>query len=211
MGRVDKIKFWVFIFLRLSIIAAGTVALFDKNWTYLGIAVLSLLVMFLPAIIEKRFHVDIPDELEIVLILFMYASIFLGEAHRFYDKFWWWDKMLHSLSGLILGNIGVLIVTYLNRSSRVKMSLSPVFVALFSFFFAVAMGTVWEIYEFAVDKATGSFMQRGSLDDTMIDLILDTIGASIFAILGYFHQKGKINIISKCITKLESSKQGEKI
>jgi uncharacterized membrane protein YjdF len=194
MKKIDKIKLWIFVILRLSIIIAGLLSFFEKNWTCLGLSILTLIVMLLPSIFERRFNLEIPSEFEIALILFIYAAMFLGEQQQFYDKFWWWDKMLHSISGLILGNIGFLIVNYLNRSNKMNIKLSPVFVAIFSFCFAVTMGAIWEIYEYTMDKLFGFFMQRGSLDDTMTDLILDTAGALLFAILGYFHQKGEKNL-----------------
>ncbi|MGE4284794.1 MAG: hypothetical protein AB7G87_13955 [Clostridia bacterium] len=203
MKKHDRTKIWVFIVIRFSVIIAGAIAIIDRNWTYLGMSILTLIVMLLPSIIEKQFRLDIPDEFEIVLILFVFAAVFLGELHQFYDKFWWWDKVLHSFSGLILGNIGYLIVSYLNSSTKMNITLSPIFVAVFSFCFAIAMGAVWEIFEYSMDKLFGLFMQRGSLDDTMIDLILDTMGALIFSILGYFQKKGKINIISKYLVKFK--------
>ncbi|HBK67129.1 MAG TPA: hypothetical protein DDZ91_00670 [Firmicutes bacterium] len=203
MRRIDKTKLLIFILMRLSIIIAGLIAIFEKNWTALGMSILILIAMLIPSIMEKRFNLDIPSEFEIILIFFIYASLFLGEMHQFYDKFWWWDKMLHSLSGLILGNIGFLIVSYLNNCSKMNIRLSPIYVAIFSFCFAVAMGAIWEIYEYSMDKCFGFFMQRGSLDDTMTDLILDTMGALVFAVLGYFHQKGRINIISKYLVRFD--------
>ena len=192
MKRIDKIKLIIIIIIYLSMVSTGLIAFADKNWMYLGISILTLIVMLLPAIIEKRFSVDIPGGFEIILILFVYSGVYLGELRHFYDKFWWWDKMLHSFSGLILGNIGFLIVGYLTNSSKINIKRSPIFVAFFSFCFAVAMGAIWEIYEYSMDKSLGLFMQRGSLDDTMIDIILDTVGALIFAILGYFKHKDKL-------------------
>jgi len=131
-------------------------------------------------------------------------SLFLGEMHQFYDRFWWWDTMLHSFSGLILGNIGYGLVSYLNGSSHTKIELSPMFVALFSFCFTLSIGALWEIYEFSMDTFFGLNMQKTGLDDTMADLILDALGALLFSVLGYFHEIGKINIISKYVLKYDN-------
>jgi uncharacterized membrane protein YjdF len=201
--KVDKIKLGIFLIICLSLVIAGAISIHDKNWTSLGMSILTIGVILLPSIFEKQFKLDIPSEFEIVLIVFVYAAIFLGEQGQFYDRFWWWDKLLHSFSGLILGNIGFLIVRYLNSSSKMNIKLSPIFVAVFSFCFAVSMGAIWEIYEFSMDKIFGFYMQRGSLEDTMTDLILDTAGALVFATLGYYQQKGKINIISKYLVKFK--------
>lgn len=207
MKIIDKPKLWIFIVIRLTILIAAIVAIFERNWSSLAMSVITLLVMIIPSIIERRFQLDIPDEFEIVLIVFIYAALFLGEMNQFYFRFWWWDNMLHSFSGLIFGNIGFLVVSYLNSSSKMNIQLSPIFVAIFSFCFAVSIGAIWEIYEFTMDKLFGFIMQRNSLDDTMMDIILDTVGALIFAILGYYQQKGKINIISRYLIRFKKEKE----
>lgn len=199
--KIERRKLWIFIITRLTVIIAGLVAIFEQNWTYVAMSVLTLVVMMLPSIVEKSLNVELPSEFEIVLILFIYGALFLGEMRQFYERFWWWDKMLHGFSGLILGNAGFLIVSFLNRSTKTTVQLSAVFVSFFSFCFAVAMGAVWEIYEYFMDQVFGFNMQRGSLDDTMTDLILDTVGAALFAVLGYFRQIGKINFIGNYLIK----------
>lgn len=198
-----NLRLWIFLITRLTVVIAGIIAIFEKNWTAFGMAILTLIAMVMPSVVERKFNLEIPSEFEIILVLFIYGSLFLGEQRMFYDRFWWWDKLLHGFSGLILGNIGFLIVHYLNSGSKTNLQLNPVFVALFTFCFAVAMGALWEIYEYSMDKLFGFFMQRGSLDDTMTDLILDALGAFVFAVLGYFYQKGRFNLIDKYIIKFE--------
>lgn len=210
MRNIDRTKAIVFITIRLSIVIAGAIAILNNNLTYLSMSVLTLLVMLLPSIVEKKLKLEFPSEFEIVVIFFIYAAIFLGELNLFYEKFWWWDTMLHSFSGLILGNIGYALVSYLNGNSNVNIKLSPAFVVIFSFCFALSIGALWEIYEFSMDSLFGLNMQRTGLDDTMKDLILDTIGALVFSVLGYYHQIGKINLISKYIIKPSNSNIVEK-
>jgi len=201
MKKIDRTKAIVFISVRLSVIIAGVIAVLNRNWMYLGMSVLTLLIMLLPSIAEKKLKLDFPSEFDIIVILFIYAALFLGELYQFYERFWWWDTMLHSFSGLILGNIGYALVSYLNGNNNLNINLSPVFVALFSFCFALSIGALWEIYEFSMDSFFGLNMQRTGLDDTMKDLILDTLGALSFGVLGYYHQHGRINLISKYIVK----------
>ena len=67
----------------------------------------------------------------------------------------------------------------------------PAFVALFAFFFAVAVGAVWEVFEFGMDRFFGTDMQPATaydpsgLTDTIDDLIVDTIGAAIVSLAGW--------------------------
>ncbi len=90
-----------------------------------------------------------------------------------------------------------MFISILNKSENVVFRLSPKFVALFAFCFAVAVGGLWEIYEFLVDELMGQNMQKfilpdgtilighQALSDTMGDLIIDAIGALIASIIGY--------------------------
>ena len=71
----------------------------------------------------------------------------------------------------------------------------PGFVALFAFTFAVSVGALWEIVEFAADQLFGMQMQKPMLDDpsgltdTMWDLIVDTLGAAVTSAFGWWHMK----------------------
>ena len=99
MKQIDKTKLGIFIIIRASVMIAGSIALFNRNWEYVGMAVLTLIVMLLPSIIEKRFKLEIPDGFEIILILFIYAAIFWEACTNSILGFGGGIKMLHSLSG----------------------------------------------------------------------------------------------------------------
>jgi len=105
--------------------------------------------------------------------------------------YWWWDVVLHTGSSLLLGIIGFLLVYVLNEKDDINLDLTAGFMGLFAFVFAVALGALWEIFEFTMDTLFGMNMQKTMFDDTsgltdtMWDLIVDTIGAAIISILGY--------------------------
>lgn len=136
-----------------------------------------------------------PPEFEVLTILFIFASLFLGEIGGYYERFWWWDVMLHTASGLLLGILGFLLVYVLNSQPNVRLHMSPSFVALFAFMFAVAVGAIWEIFEFTMDSLFGTNMQKpmlgdaSGLTDTMFDLIVDALGALVIAVIGYAYMK----------------------
>jgi hypothetical protein len=138
-----------------------------------------------------RMPVEIPSEIQIVAVLFVFATLFLGEVRGYYERFWWWDAVLHTTSGLLLGMLGFMCVYILNEDRNVDLHMRPSFVALFAFFFAVGLGAIWEIFEFAMDRWFGTNMQPATpgdpsgLTDTIHDLIVDTAGAAIVAIGGW--------------------------
>lgn len=156
-----------------------------------------LIVMFLPAIIHRRWAITVPSAMQIAYFVFLYAAIYLGEVRSFYYRFPLWDSILHFLSGVMLGTLGFFLVQLLNDSERRRVSLSPAFVAFFAFCFAVTCGAVWEIYEFTIDSLFGTNMQKvvtdtgevmvghAALVDTMTDLILDTTAALVVSVAGY--------------------------
>ena len=148
-----------------------------------------------PAIFGHRLPVRIPAEYELLTILFVFGALFLGEFRSYYERFWWWDIALHASSGLLLGILGFLLVYVMNESKRIHLQMRAGFVALFAFVFAVAVGTFWEIFEFAIDQVFGTTMQKpmrgdpSGLTDTMWDLIVDALGALVISTFGWWHMK----------------------
>lgn len=170
---------------------------------------LGMTLILLPSLIERRLQVDVPDFMEIVFFVFLYASIYLGEIRSFYYRVPNWDLILHTFSGLMLGALGFSVVNILNRNNRISLRLSPVFVSLFAFCFALSMGVLWEIFEFSADGLMGLNMQKFALEngtllvgrlavkDTMGDLIVDACGALVISLAGFVSLKYKKGWIEK--------------
>ena len=173
---------------------------------------LGIVVIHLPAIISRRFKFEIPAVLYFIYIIFLYCAIFLGEVRHFYYVIPFWDDILHCMSSVMTGLFGFMAVAILNHNTKVRMNLSPFFLALFAFCFSVAVGTVWEIYEFAADEFMGLNMQKFMLEngtvlighdaisDTMKDIVIDCIGAFFATVMGYFSIKNKKGWIHEYLT-----------
>jgi uncharacterized membrane protein YjdF len=198
MDLPDKTRFDLahqyLAFLLQLIVAIGIGLEMAKGvWGNAAIASGILLLTFLPAILARRLDVHIPPEFEVLTIAFVFAALFLGEIQDYYNRFWWWDIALHATSGLLLGVLGFLLVYVLNETPQVDLHMRPGFVAFFALCFAIAIGTLWEIYEFAMDQLFGLSMQTpmlgdpSGLTDTMFDLMVDTLGALIISLAGYFY------------------------
>ena len=164
---------------------------------------LGVVAIFLPSILERRLKFDIPSNMEILYVIFLYCAIFLGEVRNFYYQVPYWDTILHTFSGAMLGALGFSVVSLMNQNKKWHLNLSPAFVAFFAFCFAITLGVVWEIYEFTFDGLLGLNMQkfaledgtllqgRPALTDTMKDLIVDAIGGIIISIVGFISLKYK--------------------
>jgi hypothetical protein len=181
----------------LQTVMAGELGLliYRQQWLHAFLVAGIMAATLLPVALGKRLPVRIPSELQILAILFIFATLFLGEVRDYYERFWWWDLALHGTAGLLLGLFGFLIVYMLNENNHVDLHMRPSFVALFAFFFAVGLGALWEIFEFAMDQLFDTNMQKpmlgdpSGLTDTMWDLIVDTAGAAIVSLAGWRYLK----------------------
>ena len=189
MDKKSRIKVYLSFFMRATIVAALVIGAFLGQWLIVFISSLSLVGMFLPAIIERNFRIVLPAEIELAVLLFVYVALFLGNVRDYYEKFWWWDHIMHTAAGVVLGFFGFMILYELYVHNNIKMS--PLLLSFLAFTFALAMGALWEVFEFTADKMTGSNLQKSN-DDTMWDLIADSVGAVSVSIAGYFYvKKGK--------------------
>ena len=162
---------------------------------------LGTVVMMLPSILEKHFKIVVPTAIVILYFVFLYCAIYLGEMHDFYYIIPHWDTILHAFSGAMLGALGFILVDILNKDQHIRVSLSPFFVAVFAFCFALAVGSLWEIYEFTFDAVLGLNMQKHTteagvalvgvqaLSDTMKDIIVDALAALCVAIFGFMTER----------------------
>lgn len=160
--------------------------------------ILGVIVIHFPAFLERRFRFVVPSNLYYMYLIFLYCAIFLGEIRDFYYLVPGWDVILHTFSSLMSGSFGFMVVDILNRNEHTHMSLSPLFVSVFAFCFALSIGALWEIYEYSFDGLLGLNMQKyrladgtqlvghAALSDTMKDIVMDTIGALAASILGFF-------------------------
>ncbi len=200
LDRTDKMELILSYILQLVLLGTMVYWIYDQQWLN-AFAVFGILFLtFFPKMIRHKFQVHLPIEFDFIAIVFIFMAIFLGEVHGYYTRFWWWDIVLHSSSGFLLGIAGFILVYVLNEEKRMVQKMKPGFIALFGFAFAVALGAVWEIFEFSMDTIFGVQMQKSGLIDTMGDLIVDTLGAAAIAVLGYFFiRKGKLFIFDRLI------------
>jgi hypothetical protein len=174
---------------------------------------LGIFLLFLPSLAAKRFKVKLPSWMTVIYVIFIYCALYLGEVHSFYYRVPHWDTLLHLSSGALLGILGYTLVSFLNNSDKIPVALSPLFVAVFTFSFAMALAVLWEIYEFAFDSMLGLNMQKfalengtqlvgqAALQDTMKDLIAACIGATVFSVIGFFAVKKQSGWLGKLSLK----------
>ncbi len=191
MKKISTYKVPSYIYLMwLTLIVSSLVSLIQFDWPTLLISFVTLGLTAYAVHLYNTTEFTIPTIFITFAILFIYTTLFLGEVGDFYEKVWWWDTLLHAGSALGFGIIGVIILIFMFRQKRITAS--PFLISFFAFSFALAIGAIWEIFEFTMDKLFGFTMQKSGLMDTMSDLIIDTAGALIASVSGYLYLTKKL-------------------
>jgi hypothetical protein len=191
-NRVHK---WLGRAMLLLVVVEWVFLLLEARWLSMFLVTMIIAVLLAPTVFRRKLDVEIPVEFHFTAVIFIFASLYLGEVQSFYQRFWWWDIALHASAGLLMGILGFLLVYLLNESKRVELHMTPGFICLFAFSFAVTIGTLWEIFEFFMDQLLGVNMQKpmlgdlSGLTDTMWDMIVNAMGAFIISFMGWWYLK----------------------
>lgn len=178
--------------LVINALVMGTLALtalFFGRWPIAFVAVATFVLSLLPMMVANRFQIALPGPFLVATTVFIFASIFLGEAFDFYGMLWWWDLALHGSSSIGFGLLGFLFVFALFDGDH--YAAPPFALSFISFCVAVTIGSVWEIFEFVMDMTFGLSMQKSGLVDSMTDIILNVIGGAIAGLSGYLYLIGR--------------------
>ena len=166
--------------IRLIFIVSGVYLGFRMQFLLIGLMLGSLLLTFIPEIFTKVTGVRMTSTARLTYTVFIFGTQWLGTYLRLYDTLLWWDIMLHFVSGILLGYVGILLFICLDKAYWSSRRMPSKLLMVFSFLVAVSGAVFWEIMEFLSDTFLGSNTQLGSLQDTMEDMIFGTLGALIF-------------------------------
>ena len=171
--REHKSSFIVYVVLRLLVLVAMVLQVFNKNYENVFLCVLTLVLLMLPSFIQVNMKIELPTGLEIVIMVFVFAAEILGETHAYYIKYPQWDMALHTVNGFLMAAIGFSLVDILNKNQNVKFNLSPAFMAVVAFCFSMTIGVVWEFFEYGMDIFFGYDMQKDTIVNVIHSVALD--------------------------------------
>lgn len=164
-----------------------------------------------PFIIELIFRCRLSSFMLIFVYVFMFFAGFLGCSLNWYNIFGFYDVLIHGIFGYVGAAIGLFVVVKTKNYGGLN-----VFGAVLTvFIFSLACGAVWEIIEFIADNFMGAHGQgwpingvyvggpnegtivEGFIDvrDTMEDIIMNTVGAAVFAVHLLVHRLTKKDLL----------------
>ena len=168
----------VYILLRFLVILTMVAQFFNGNYESVFLCLLTLVLLLLPTIVERALMVDLPNTLEIIIMLFIFAAEILGEIRSFYTTFYGWDTILHTINGFLCAAIGFALVDLLNRNERFSLTLSPTYMAVVAFCFSMTIGVLWEFFECGMDQLFFLDMQKDAVVNTISTVMLNPTGGN---------------------------------
>lgn len=161
--KTNKVAFTVYVVLRLAVIFVMIRCAINKQYESLFISALCLILFLVPPFVEKNFKIELPTVLETLVFIFIFCAEIFGEIGDFYEKYAFWDSMLHTTTGFIFAGFGFCLIDIINRNSKIKFQMSPIYVALTAFCFSMTIGVLWEFFEFSADHLFLMDMQKDRL------------------------------------------------
>ena len=177
--KSHKKAFAIYVILRVFVILTLVLQLLHKNYENVFLCILTLFLFLLPSFFETKFKLDLPESLEIVILLFIFAAEILGEIQNFYGIFSNWDTILHTINGFLCAAIGFSLIDILNRYEKLHLNLSPLFVAIVGFTFSMTIGVLWEFFEYSADVYFKTDMQKDEIVTNISSVSLNEEGKNV--------------------------------
>ena len=144
--------------IKIAVIIELVIALLNFNLTTIFLSLFTLFLLFLTDYIKKK--LEIPYKLQLLIYLFIIGTEVLGEIHNLYNKVWYYDDIMHTLSSFIVASLSIYILNKITKDNNKKL------VVVFSFILPMAVAAIWEI-----DNVFNKDMQK----DTVVNNITSTL------------------------------------
>lgn len=164
----------------------------------LAIALAVIPILLGPYLIKKIFHYEMGEPLKFVYYLFTFCCVILGSVLNWYNlpQTKGFDKLTHFVSGFLTSMVALLVLKKAGIKNK-KMWFIVTYIILFS----VAIGGIWEFFEFFCDAITGGDTQHvldSGVDDTMGDMLVATLASILFSLYYLYSYKwAKTNHVKK--------------
>ena len=150
-------------------------------------------------IIEKLFKIKINEYIKFIYIVFIFMAHFLGVIVNLYDKIYWYDKLVHFLSGIVTSLAAIYILIKAKQNKNIKFNI------LFILSFSMLIASLWEIFEYLASYYFNVDPQKvllTGITDTMGDLIVALLGTILVVVSYYFEHKENYNLLIKKYERL---------
>lgn len=206
-GYLPKSHKILWIVLRVIILCWGIYGLFHGSVVEFLEAIFAIIFTHLWDFFQifggKSFIIEVDYSTQTLLNFFIFIAVVIGSTLNNRTTFEHFDLVTHCASGVLSAWFGY---DFANIIFRKRGDLGPAVSALFSLGFAETIALGWEVYEFSMDQIYGMTLQNNSLFDTMVDMIMASIGAVCGMLVVTFLRNG---LIGKNKAEIKAKRQKE--
>ncbi|MGV8142271.1 MAG: helix-turn-helix domain-containing protein [Candidatus Pacearchaeota archaeon] len=192
--------------IRLILIVQFISAFSHDRTLAMAFSIIAFIATFIPKILNN-FGLRTGVEMQVVILMIIYGSLFLGEVQNFLPDGDLWDILLRSVAALALSLIGLTIILTLEKEEL--LDASPFMIVLLSFSISFTLGALWELMEFTLDSTFGFYIQSLGTSSTSIDLAISALASLFVSIWGYLYTRytGRSLLSSSIIKWMQSNPQ----
>lgn len=187
---------------------------FHFSGYYMFLSAASAALMFVPPLVYRLLRTNPNPPLTLLARLFIFLAFDIGMASKGYSGLFFYDKIVHFLSGIFFAFVGLLVFYFCKHTRRIEKTDFPLCL-IFSFSFSMMIAAIWEIYEYLISFFLHTDPQASmttGVGDTMGDIIACLFGTIIICIsIVCCFKKGKTGLFLSAVkTYVENLKEKTK-
>lgn len=180
------------------------IAFWEDDLTGVFGCIIGIILSFIPSILHKNFNITLPWILDTLIAFALFLHIG-GVVLNVYHTIPYYDSLTHFVSAILVAFLAFVSIYILDKYWK-GLHMNKYAMAFIVIIFTMAMGVIWEFFEWATDILFQTQEQWG-LQDTMKDLFIDTIAGIFIAIVGVnLIKKGKFQKITYKLGKQINSR-----
>jgi hypothetical protein len=201
VARFDSVSRSVVRLLQLSLVAMAGYGIVVGSFGLTINAGMALAISALPVALERRYSYEMNG----ILAVWIAAAAFLHGVGALgpYETVPWYDQVTHTLSATLVAGGGYAVVSAIDRHDD-RITIPPKLRFAFILLFVLAFGVLWEIAEFASGGLANlvggeAVLAQYGVDDIVMDLLFNTVGATVVAAWGTGYFDGLSRFVTRRI------------
>lgn len=154
----------------------------SRTLTYIAI----FPILLVPFIINKTKY-KLNDFETMMYYIFIFLADFLGCVVNLYNTIYWYDLLVHFLSGIATFILGLIIYKHITKEKKNKQ-----LKIIFCLGTVAIIAIIWELFEYFIDTFIGMDLQHTldtGVSDTMQDMLVALLGGLLLSF--YIWKNGK--------------------
>lgn len=202
---MKNLKLFNYILIIIVSIISLYIAFFGniEHTLYKYLIVFSVIPVMLIPYILKLFKLKLDDAIITLYLIFIFFAHFLGTIVNLYYKIPIYDKLMHTLSGVMTSFLAIILLIKLKKYN----DKSIVFNVIYIIAITATVALMWEMFEFTNDRLFNKDAQRvltTGVTDTMTDMIVAFLGSCAFSVCYAFEKFFKKDLLlSKFIKQVK--------